>query len=448
MKPAGLPLWRKVALGSGDLGFNIYWQSSSLFLLFFYTDVLGLPAEVAGLIYMLSLVWDAAIDPVIGLLADRTRTSLGRYRPYLILGALPLAAGYASVFMTPPAAAPGAVLLAATAHIAFRTLYAVVSIPYASLFARVTRDSRDRGDMAGVRILFAMIAGVAISSTTLPLVDFFGEGDDRRGWLILSLVYGAFATLMIWSVAWSARGLDAPDVERGISHTPRQLIAALACNRPLHIALGIVVLSALTNTFFQKNILYYFKYVFGDAGSASLALTMMAGVTGGFVPVWIWVARHHGKRFAWVSGLGFTLVGLLLWRAADGQGLTFLLLALAVLSIGTSAGYLCFWAVLPDTVEYGEWRSGIRTEALIFGLVTLAQKAALGFGAGALGFALRAIGYDAGTSMSQATQDGLRHLMLIIPVSGAVLALCLLAFYRLDYATHGRIVDELAAREP
>lgn len=443
---ARIGFWRKISLGSGDLAFNLYWQSSSLFLLYFYTDVLGVPATIAGTIYMAALIWDAAIDPVVGWAADRTRTRIGRYRPYLLFGAPLLALAYAAMFFVPAMPSAGTLVLVTVTHLLFRTIYAVVNIPYASLFARVTRDSAQRADMAGARIMFAMIAGMLVSSTTLPLAGMLGGEDARRGWQILALIYGSFAVLILWQVAHAARGLDAPETLVAERVAWRTIAASLISNRPLHLALGVVVLSSIASTFFHKNIIYYFKYVYGDTDAATIALTLSAGVTAASVPAWTWIARTYGKRLAWASGMAIVGVGLIAWWFANGQGLTALLGAIAIIAAGMSANYICFWAVLPDTVEYGEWKTGVRTESLIFGLVVLGQKAALGAAAGALGVALNLVGYQANETMTPATVDGLRTMMLAIPLGGVILSLILIYFYRLSYAAHRQIVLDIAER--
>jgi GPH family glycoside/pentoside/hexuronide:cation symporter len=299
---AVLPMTRKLALGAGDFGFNLYWQTAGLYLLFFYTDGLGLPAAAAGLIYMGALIWDAALDPLVGLVADRTRTRLGRYRPYFLFGGVPLALAFAAMFLTPAASTTGAVLWAAAAHVAFRTCYAVVSIPYAALFARVTRDSAQRGDLAGVRMVFATLGAVVVAGLTLPMAKALGvPADPRRGWLIVGLAYGVVATLLILLVAWAARGLD-PVEPAALPRPLGEVVRALAGNRALLIVLGAVLIGSFSGTFFGKNILYYFKYVVGRPELGGAALAVMALTAAACVPVWTWVLRLLGKRVTWLVG--------------------------------------------------------------------------------------------------------------------------------------------------
>src|SRR5882757_4550805 len=178
-------LGRKIALGAGDFGFNLYWQTASLYLLFFYTDVLGLPAATAGTIYMAALIVDALLDPLMGLLADRTRSRYGRYRPYLLFGGVPLGLIFMAMFMGPAGGGAGSVAYVAVTHVAFRTVYAVISIPYASLFARVTRDARIRTDLTAFRMIFATLSAVAVAALTLPVVKALSTPESpQRGWIL------------------------------------------------------------------------------------------------------------------------------------------------------------------------------------------------------------------------------------------------------------------------
>jgi GPH family glycoside/pentoside/hexuronide:cation symporter len=435
---------RKLAIGVGDLGFNLYWQIASLYLLFFYTDVLRLPPATAGAIYMVALIWDAVLDPVIGLLVDRTRSRFGRYRPYLLFGSPALALAFVALFIVPTWPAPGSVGIAVMTHFLFRTLYAVVSVPYAALNARVTRDASDRADITGVRMVCATLSAVFVATATLPLAGWFGNG--QRGWTAVAVLYGALATLILLVTARGVRGLDAPtDIVETVPSITAKL-RATAGNVPLFLILGGVALTSFANTIFQKNLLYYFKYAVGDPKLGGLALGFCALIAALCVPIWVLVARRAGKRRAWLAGLVPTIAGLILWRLADGHGVLALFVALAVLSVGNAAYYVAFWAMVPDTVEYAEWRSGLRSESLAFGLLMLGQKAALGLGAGFLGMALAHIGYVADAAQSPQTLAAIKAMMFWIPFAAALLTGALIAFYPISPAFHRRMVAEIAAR--
>lgn len=441
-------LGRKIALGAGDFGFNLYWQTASLYLLFFYTDVLGLPAATAGTIYMAALIVDALLDPLMGLLADRTRSRYGRYRPYLLFGGIPLGLLFAAMFMGPAGGDTASVVFAAATHIAFRTIYAVISIPYASLFARVTRDAQVRTNLTAFRMVFATLSAVAVAALTLPVVKALSTPEaPRHGWVVLAVVFGTLATLILLLVAWATKGYDADETaEPSVVRPP--ILAALRsvlANRALLVVLGSVVISSFCNTLFGKNLVYYFKYVIGKAELAGGALAFVALLAALCVPLWALVARRVGKRNAWLLGSIPGIAGLLLWHFGDGV-VPLLFVALSLQAISTGAYIVSYWSMLPDTVEYGEWRTGVRTESMVFGLATLGQKAALGLGAGFLGLALSHVGYAPNATQSPETLEGIKQMMFWFPLIGGLISAGLVALYPMDLAAHRRIVEEIAQR--
>ncbi|MGH8443812.1 MAG: MFS transporter [Solimonas sp.] len=440
---------RKLALGAGDFGFNLYWQTASLYLLFFYTDVLGLPPATAGVIYMAALIWDAVLDPLIGSVADRTRTRYGRYRPYLLFGGVPLALVFAASFFAPGGDSWFAVLTTAVLHVAFRTLYAAISIPYASLFARITRDAKLRADLAGFRMVCATLAAVLVAGGTLPIVRALSTPESpREGWILLGLIFGAIACLLLLLVAWAARGYDDLDEKRAPPLQWNATVQSLLGNRALLIVLGAVMVSSFANTLYGKNLLYYFKYVVHRAELASAAMAMVALGAAILVPLFAWIARTRGKRAAWLIGSVPSLIGMLIWRLGqDGSSIPMLFTALGLYAFGTAAYVVCFWSMLPDTVEYGEWKSGVRTESLVFGLAVLGQKVALGLGAGFLGVALSHVGYVANAEQAPETIEGIKNMMFWFPLAGWFVSVALIWFYPLSLKEHARIVDEIARRK-
>jgi GPH family glycoside/pentoside/hexuronide:cation symporter len=445
--PVRISAGRKLAIGVGDFGCNLYWQMTQLYLLFFYTDVVGLPAQTAGLIYMIALIWDAAMDPVVGLIADRTRSRWGRYRPYLVLGGPLLAPAFVVLFVGPSAQTVGAAAFALISQLVFRTLYAVVAIPYASLFARVTTDSAQRGDLTGFRMVCGALAAIIVATLTLPLATALGGGaEGRQGWVILGAAYGVVATGCLLLTAWGSRGLDTANEVPAPRRPFDEAWRSLSSNRALHLLLAAIVISSFSTTMFSKNLLYYFKYIVGDAGLGSMALGVMALTIVLTTPLWAVALRLIGKRNSWLFGAVPTVAGLVLWHMVDGQSLTLLFTALGLQAIGAAAYVVCFWSMLPDTVEYGEWRSGVRTESLVFGLTVLGQKVALGLGAGVLGMALTRFGYVPNVAQSPQTLSDIKNLMFWAPLAGTLLSAGLIWFYPINRRTHAEMVDDIAAR--
>lgn len=446
--PAGHPdrlsVPARIGFGVGDFGLNLFYSGLNLFLLYYYTDVLEIRPAIAGLIFALPLIWDAVTDPVMGLLASRTRSRMGSYRPYLLFGAPLLAASFVLMFAAPLLFSGAVIAAAAVSHLIFRTCYTVVSIPYSALSAKMTRDSSERGALAGVRMIFATLGGLFTVFLTLPLALRFGGGDLAVGFFWVSVLYAGLALLIFWLTFGATR--ERLDLSRPTHVSLAQMGRALARNRALLILIAAIVLGATGSAIFGKALIYYVKYVAGlevDITTALIALTASLSLS---VPVWMTLARFLSKRSCWLGGaaISLSMQATLFLVPPDSAPVFFGLLAL--MGFGNAAFVVTFWSMLPDTVEYGEWRAGIRDEGLVFGLNQLALKAASGLGIGILGFALEAVGYVANQVQTGATLDGLRIISILIPLSCGLASAILISFYPIDRTLHARLVRAIDHR--
>ena len=254
--PTRLPLAQRLGYGIGDFGFNLFFTTASLFLLFYYTDVLGLPAATAGWVFAVALIWDALFDPVMGYVANRTRTRWGRYRPYLLFGGLPLAASWTLMFLPVPFTGGALVMFATATHILFRTLYATVSMPFLALSATMTRDSHERGVLASIRMVAATSCGLFAALFTLKLVAALGGGSIGFFWT--AAVYGALATLIFLVVFFCSVETAADRAEA--SPTFGEMVRSLRGNRAFWIVCAAMLASAFGGTLLTKTLPYYFKY--------------------------------------------------------------------------------------------------------------------------------------------------------------------------------------------
>lgn len=443
--PNRLSLARKLGFTVGDYACNLYWQSLSLFLLFFYTDVVGLSATTAGLIYMIASIWDGAIDPVMGAIADRTRSRFGRYRPYLIFGAVPLAACFALLYYNPPLTGTALVLWLLAAHILFRTSYTVLSIPLTALNARVTSSSNERATLAGLRMIFATLAGLTIASCTQPLVASFGGAGDQ-GFLLAAALFGLIATVIFPLVFLAVREPEFNDVEQAPARM-REYWSAIRANRAFWIVMITVTCAVICTTAMGKSVLYYYKYYLQDEGGSRLAMSVVAASGLIIIPLWMLLTRMIGKRLAWFVASTLGLLGLVYFALTDIRSSTAMTAFLVYMHIGTLGLLMTFWSMLPDTVEYGEWRSGVRAEAFIFGFGQFSLKVALGVGAGLFGVALDLVGYVPNAPQTDSTLAGMKHIMLVLPAAGLTFGFIAMLFYPLKRGVHENIVEQLASRK-
>jgi len=441
-----LPRWRKIALASGDLGMNFYWQSITYFLLFFYTDVLGLPAQVAGLIYMAASIFDGIMDPIAGHFMEGRRSRFGRYRPWIAIGALPLATSFALIYWQPPFEGAALIAFVTVAHMLFRISFTIVAVPIASLIATVTSDSRERSSLTGMRVMFALAGAVIVTTGTRPLASYLGR-DEASGFFWVAALSGCAATIIYMIVLLSVHEAPESTSSAQVLHVPlRQRWSSVFSNRAFMALVGGLLGATVAITAVSKSVVYYFKYVVHDEAAGTMALSIITVSSFLSVPIWTIVARRFGTRALWLVGVTIGLAGLVGMAALRPSDQTTASALYVALQSGIVAISLAYWAMLPDTVEYGQWRTGIRLESFLIGLFMFFQKFGLGLAAGLFGWALQWIGFSKDGSESQSVSANLPLVVIALASLGFVgSGLCILAS-PLRKGVHDRITAELEGR--
>jgi GPH family glycoside/pentoside/hexuronide:cation symporter len=436
-----LSLGRVVSYGAGDIAFNLSFSFCSLFLLYFYTDVLGLSATTAGLIIMVALIWEGLTDPIIGIVVNRTRSRWGRYRPYLLFGAVPVGLSVIAMFVPIGLTGPMLVAYCFATHLLYRMIFAFVNIPYISLSAQMTRNSAVRGQLAGTRMIFAIVCGLLMAALTLPLAKAFGGG--RVGFFLVSVLYSVIATAILFFCFARTSEIEEPDTT---DHGIQAMLDTIKGNWPFLILLIATVTGATGYTMSGKALVYYLKYWSGSESMVTAGLVTVLGTAALAMIPWVWLSRHTSKRNVWLAGVSINIAayGALFILAPKSGALLWLLLAAT--GLGNAAFVLTFWSMLPDTVEFGEWKSGVRTEGAIFGLVSFAQKVAFGLGTGMIGVLLDQFGYVANQAQSTATLRGIIGTYTIGPLLLFAASALAIWWYPIDRQAHARLVSEISQR--
>lgn len=431
--------------GSGDFALNLFWQGTGFFLFYFFTNVLGLSGGVVGTIFLLASLWDAVSDPMMGYIADRTRSRLGPYRPYLLYGAVPLSLSFALMFSpVSMGTESGQILYACAALLLFRTTYTIVSIPYSALGARVTRNFDGRTRLAGIRMYFGFMGGVFISFTAKELQANF---DDPTAFFYMGIIAGAVAVVVLVACALLARESANPINRHSAPKGGSASISAIFHNRPfLMIVGGISLVTIATNTVGQT-LLYYFETHLGDRISGNNAIIIMSGAPLLTIPFWSALTLRIGKKAAWVLGSLIGAAGLAVLYFAGLHDEMVAYLGVTITVVGLSAYAVIFWSILPDTIEYGYYLSGIKSESLLIGIASSFQKLSIGLSAYIAGHLLDLTGYLPNVPPSEATADGVRDIFTIIPGIALLASAVLMLFYPITARSHAALVEELQSRE-
>ena len=435
----------RAGYGIGDYAICLYWSGIGLYLLYFYTDVVGISPILAGWIYALGIGWDAITDPFMGYLAERTKTKMGSYRPFIYHGSIPLALSFVLLFWVPPFEGTALFLFLILVNLIHRSCFTIVSVPYSSLTARITNDSNERTKLTTARMISASFGTLSMSALAFPLIAYFGGADEAFGFLWLAIISGLIAIALLSLTVYSVR--EKVD-EIVTSNLPNfvSITKTVATNYPFWIVFGCILILGSTGVMFNKNLIYFVKYGLELHDYQGLILGVSSGASFLSLPFWAYLALKIGKRETWLISMTIAFIGLLLFFYYPIASLNELLILLALIGVGNGAGGVLFWSMLPDTVEYGEWKSGIRTESSLYGFMTFAQKSSIAVAALILGFLLSGIGFEPNQIQSEETISGMKFMMSWIPICGIIISLVLMYFYPISTKFHGELLQRIKER--
>lgn len=405
---------RLVLFAFGDFAFNLFWQSIMLFLLFYYTDAVNLPIGVAATTYMVASVWDGIANFAAGVLVDR-RHDRFRYGPLMIAGALPLGLSFILTYMPPPAKGAWAIAWVLGAHLLFRTAYAAVNVPYLAMTARVSPDPGDRAFVAGVRMLFGTAAAVTVALCTVPVGRWLTGSNAAQAYFGAAILFAIVGAIILVVVGATYR--EAAQPHRPVPASLKAALLSLVSNRAF-LALNAAMMAMIVAvTVLGKSVLYYFKYLLNDVAAGQLALASMGLVSAIAIPLWMLLGRRIGLRALWLIASGLGITGLLVFAAIPFGGvltMQLFLVGMQIVSIGLN---FVFWAMLPNTIEFGEQATGLHVEGTVFGVAALLQRIAIGVATAILGWGFASAGYVANVQQSAETLSRMRMTVALAPLA-------------------------------
>lgn len=458
----------KIGYGLGDMSSSMFWKIFSYYLPFFYSNIFGLRLEHAALLLLLTKLWDAVSDPIMGLIADRTVSRWGRYRPYLLWVAVPFAVAGILTFTTPAWGYTAKLVWAYATYLLMMTVYTAINVPYGAMLGVVTDDSRERTVFSSYRMFFAYAGSFLALAIFEPLCTLFtgdtagldaaqGLAAQERGWQAAMIVVGAICALLFFACFRLTRERVAPrcDASGGKGSVLADL-RSLALNGPWWILLGVAVAALLFNSIRGGAAAYFFKDVIGPdnllGGSlvltcgAFLAVGEIANMAG--VVLAVPISARIGKRMTYIGAMAVS--GLLsivfFFIPATVAGCWTMVVLQVVISAAAGITFPLLWSMYADVADYSELRHGHGSTGLIFSSSSMAQKFGGAFGSALILWLLSSYGYDTSAAAVQNGEAliGLRMLMSWLPAAGCALAAGLVALYPLSDARVREIGEKLS----
>lgn len=435
----------KLGFGVGDLGGNLFFTLIGFYLLFYLTDKVGLPASLAGTAIMIGKIWDAVTDPVTGHLSDRTRSSWGRRRPYMFVGAILSLVGMAAIFSTPSASTPGGLFAIVTLLFCFLNLaYTLVNIPYAALLPELTKDFDQRTTLTGFRMGFAVVGTVLGAAAVMPLVEAFSV--ERTGWLMMGSIMGFIIMATALITVFTIREPEHKEKYAGVGFI-RTYIDTLGLKVFLLALIPWTLFIAGTSVV-QGSLIYFFKYIYQDEGLFNLALMALLGVSLLCIPVWVLISKKIGKKKSYMIGMAIMSAGVMLFAFIGGEGrVAFAVFLMAAAGTGLSTHYVMPHSILPDVVEYDAIKSGIRREGAFSSLWTFSSKIGQAIALALTGFILDIFKYEPDTVLEPFTLTGIRLLCGPVPVVFYIAGIAVLAAYPITRAYYKKMLEDGAVPE-
>jgi GPH family glycoside/pentoside/hexuronide:cation symporter len=429
--------------GIGDIAICLYWSGVGLYLLYFYTDVVGISPSMAGLIYGIGMLWDALTDPFMGYIAERTRTKWGVYRPYLLFGNLPLALSFILLFWVPPFEGSMLFFFLLFTNLLHRTCFTLVSVPFSSLTPRITSDSQERTNLTGFRMMGAQTGTNLMALLAFPIIFWVGGENESLGFVVLASLAGLTA-MAIHAITFVT--VKEPENDQGIERVGGSLseaASAIGKNGPFWLVFSATLIVGITTIFFGNNLIYYTKYAL-DLHEYQGTILFTSGIVAFLsIPIWWAISNKLGKKITWLISSSITLTALMVFYIYPITLLNELLVLVAFIGFGSGAGGILFWSMLPDTIEYGEVHTGVRSESSLYGFMTFAQKGSIAFAIIILGVVLDAIGFQANEIQSKNTIDDMKAIMTLIPSIGVAISLIIIYFYPIDAKMHKELLEQL-----
>ena len=476
----------KVGYSLGDGSANLIFQMMMMFQLFFYTDVLGIKGTAAGMILLVARFFDAFVDPVVGILSDRTNTRWGKYRPSVLWTAVPFALLFVLAFSTPDFSERGKILYAGVTYILLMSMYSFNNTPYCSLGGVMSSDIKERTSISSVRFVTATIATFVVQGLTLPLVAKFGQGNAQKGWHWTIVIYAIIVAALLVVTFFSARERIAPPA--GQKTSIKQDFQDLIQSKPWKAMFTLTLFLFITLALWGSSMSYYFNYVvnkdalfsflrnvglvaeqgqsygafhsllsaFGliaksnaEVFAVGFSLFNMIGQVVTLVGVIFlsqFLSNIFGKRDVFIACLALTALFTTLFFFVDAASINTIFIINILKSLAYAPTIPLLWAMMGDVADHSEWVNHRRATGFVFAGIVFALKAGLGFGGAICGAIIDAFGFVPNVQQSQESILGIKLSSSVIPAFTFLIGVIALFFFPISKSYNEKVQAELRKR--
>lgn len=444
----------KIGYGFGDMASSMFWKLFGSYLMIFYTDVFGMPAAVVGTMFLITRVWDSAFDPIIGIIADRTQSRWGKFRPYLLYLAIPFAVIGVLTFTTPDFSDGGKVIYAYFTYSLMMMVYSAINVPYASLLGVMSPEPKDRNMLSTYRMTFAYIGSFIALLLFMPMVNRFSMGhDEQHGWMMSVIVIAVLCVLLFYGCfAWTTERVKPIKKQQNSLKSDLQ---DLLHNRPWWILLGAGVAALVFNSIRDGATVYYFKYYVVEEEYASVSLFGISFVLSGLylavgqaanivgVVLAAPLSNRIGKKktYMWAMSIATVLSVIFYWF--DKEQLMLMFIFQVLISICAGSIFPLLWSMYADCADYSELKTGNRATGLIFSSSSMSQKFGWAIGSAVTGWLLAFYGFEANAVQGEEAIHGIRMFLSWLPAMGTVLSVIFISLYPLSEKEMRKITNQL-----
>lgn len=440
-----LSLWTKLIYGTGDLGFSMNNSIIAAFFPIFMMDVIGLTPAMVAIILFVGRSWDYVNDPIIGHLSDRTRTRWGRRRPFLLFGAIPFGLSFILLWLSPDFSKTGLIIYYSLGYIVYEALATTVYMPYFAMTPELTDNYDERTKLTSFRMLFNILGSlIAYIFPMMVIGSMIPENTQRV--LLMAVIAGAIAATPLIGVFLGTREKKEYQIEKKPKFFPS--LKAAFKNRPFVFGAGIYLLTWMTILVLETNLLIYIKYIIQREGQSTIIMASIFVTAIIALPLWNWAAKHWNKRLAYILGVAFWAVVMIVLIMVTPETPFWIILVLCVMAgIGVSAAQVLPWSIIPDAIEWDEWKTFERHEGMFYSLITLMGKMANSIAVPLSLMILEFTGYQSGAAVQpDSAMLGIRLVIGPLPALLLLGGIAFAIFYPLSREQHQQIVEELRER--